>query len=159
MSEIVNQNNLTDIIKSIQNNIKAVETIVIGVSKSISKIVNDKNATEFSKGNKVFNTILNTSKSYLDLASNIIETFCIEIDGKNLSALLGYVQYYDTIEKNGQIVEDYSKEKKSKYTVVEAIGQISNVVNTITNMLSTLGKSNFGFKTIINIKINILLMK
>lgn len=146
--EVLNQTNLALIIKSIENNAAASTNIINAVKNVVVKITKD---IDTNKSKKQLNNINDIVKSYCDTTKIIIESLCTDLPGSGkLHELLGYVANNDTKDKNKKI---------EKYTVVESVIQISNIIENIVGLVEKISKFDYGFKAAFTIKKNIFLMK
>lgn len=144
--EVITQNNINDVIKS---SLEVTESLILSVANVVATIAKNKNVKELENNSKILKKINSLVLSYTSLSSDIIKSFCTNIplkDGENLSNLLGRIEEIDNKDAKKKIV---------KYTVIDSIMQISNIVNETIKLLDDLSKNDFSSKQSKRIKQNI----
>lgn len=147
--EVVNQNNIIEVINS---SLEVSEAITKRVAAAVASIANDKNTKALNNNAKTLKTISNIVKQYTLMTSDVITTFCTGLpvkDGKNLSDLLGRIEEPDAKDKN---------KKNVKYTVVEAVQQVSTLIEETIKNVETISHHKFGLGTARQIKKNIRIL-
>lgn len=146
--EIPSQNNLALTVQSIITNSDAATSIGVAVCNNVQKLV--KTAKNIEKDIKKVKNINKLVIEYASVSSSIINTFCKDLpEGKNLNDLLGRIEEYD---KDANV-------KKTKYTIVDSIMQIPNIINSVFSVVDKLKTMKLGFNQIINFRKNINILK
>ena len=147
--EVVNQNNIIEVINS---SLEVSEAITKRVAAAVASVANDRNTKALNNNAKTLKNISNIVKQYTLMTSDVITTFCTGLpvkDGKNLSDLLGRIEETDTKDKN---------KKNVKYTVVEAVQQVSTLIEETIKNVETISNHKFGLGTARQIKKNIRIL-
>ena len=150
MAEVITQNNINDVVKAVISNNTIAENVLTGTIKSIVRIADSSKVAENSM--KTLNNLEKVIKSYSAIVSNVIDMLCNSKDNKNLSQLLGRIRETDEVSDN-RIVET------TRFTVVDSAMQIPNIISSLFKVIENASKFKGNFKTIINVKRNIFLLK
>jgi hypothetical protein len=140
---VINQTHINDVI----NSLASVTNNTISI---ITKLVQNKNIEIIKKGEKQFNKIVPILNSYTEIMSNVISSITKNMpEGKNLADALGRVETYNKQTDKTTV----------NFTVIDAVKEIQNFVDSTLSSVTKLAESNFGFKAMFKIKKNIKLMK
>lgn len=150
MAEVITQNNINDVVKAVISNNTIAENVLTGTIKSIVRIADSSKVAENSM--KTLNNLEKVIKSYSAVVSNVIDMLCNSKDNKNLSQLLGRIRETDEVSDN-RIVET------TRFTVVDSAMQIPNIISSLFKVIENASKFKGNFKTIMNVKRNIFLLK
>lgn len=150
MAEVITQNNINDVVKAVISNNTIAENVLTGTIKSIVRIADSSKVAENSM--KTLNNLEKVIKSYSAVVSNVIDMLCNSKDNKNLSQLLGRIRETDEVSDN-RIVET------TRFTVVDSAMQIPNIISSLFKVIENTLKFKGNFKTIMNVKRNIFLLK
>ena len=154
--EVPNQESLNSIITATLANTTSVESLIKSAATTIANIAKDKNVQNLSSNAKIFKKLIKPIKNFTDVSSILINTFCSNLpDSKGLNELLGYIEYTET----NSTVEKTVNEKKSKYTVIEGITQISTIITSIAKSFESLSKLKMGWKDMLRFKKNLKFLK
>ena len=153
---VPNQETINNIINASIANAEVTTSIIISASDSIAALAKNKNVQNIKSNVKIFKKLIKPIKSFTDVSSILINTFCSNLpDSKSLNDLLGYIEYTET----NSTAEKTVNEKKSKYTVIEGITQISTIITTIAKSFESLSKLKMGWKDMLRFKKNLKFLK
>ena len=152
MNDVLTQNNIAEIVDSA---VKSSTGLVMSVIKSIDAVIKKSDSVNGSinKLKKLQNVVV----KYNGIVSSIISTICIPLASpinKSLSKLLGRSFEDDLTEENS------TKSKKiEKWTTVEAMAQIPNIINSAFKAFDAMSKFEGGILAAAKLKLNILKLK
>lgn len=145
--QIPNQNNINAVIESIVGNINVTQQILGATTAAIANVV--KKQKSIDADFKQFRKLRNNITDFCDVTKVIINSLCTDLpNGKSLSDLLGRIEETD---KKGTI--------QVKYTVVDAVAQIANIIDSTFGVMEKISSFEMGFRRAAAIKRNIKILK
>ena len=145
--QIPNQNNINAVIESIVGNINMTQQILGATTAAIANVV--KKQKNIDADFKQFKKLKNSITDFCNVTNVIIKSLCTDLpDGKSLGDLLGRIEETD---KKGT--------KQVKYTVVDAVAQIVNIIDSTFSVIEKISSFEMGFRKAFAIKRNIKILK
>lgn len=152
-SQIVTQNELTDIINAIVSNADNVDTIEQVLPKIIDTVKKMANSASSIKGGvESIKKVVRYVHAYRDVVVNVVGALCKDLpgEGKTLSDVLGRIEEPDAYDKNSTVV---------KWTVIEASQQIPKIIDSTFKIFESISGFKLGFKAMLNFKRNVMIFK
>lgn len=149
---IPTQNNLNEIAAAITSNMDVTKQVLDSAIKAITTIGKKADGADIKSAEKPLKNMKSALISYIDVVKSVISILTSDIpQGKTLADIAGYVSKIEEDPDNPNL-----KKTVEKYTAIEVVMQIPNVINGMISTMQKLTSFKTGFRQIITMKKNIL---